>query len=148
MYQYGTVTYMYNNGQYSPYVLLYLTGSRTSAMSCDNREILLIDDNPAHASALEEGLIAFGRPHAKVEWSKTLPGGLKRLKHQGVCAIFLNLFLPGGRGVTTLDEVLSVTFAIPVIVLAGLDDDAICKTAMLHGAHDYILEGHIDSYSF
>jgi diguanylate cyclase (GGDEF)-like protein/PAS domain S-box-containing protein len=29
-----------------------------------------------------------------------------------------------------------------------VDDEDICKAAMLHGAQDYLLEGHVDSYSF
>ena len=29
-----------------------------------------------------------------------------------------------------------------------MDDEDICKTAMLHGAQDYLLEGHVDVYSF
>ena len=36
----------------------------------------------------------------------------------------------------------------PIVVLGGVDDEGICKTAMLRGAQDYLLEGHIDSYSF
>ncbi len=29
-----------------------------------------------------------------------------------------------------------------------MDDEEICKEALLQGAQDYILEGHLDSYSF
>jgi diguanylate cyclase (GGDEF)-like protein/PAS domain S-box-containing protein len=43
---------------------------------------------------------------------------------------------------------LSITSITPVVVLGGVDDEDICKTAMLHGAQDYLLEGHVDSYSF
>jgi diguanylate cyclase (GGDEF)-like protein/PAS domain S-box-containing protein len=35
-----------------------------------------------------------------------------------------------------------------VVVIAGVDDEDICKTAMLHGARDFLLEGHLDSYAF
>src|SRR4029077_3814144 len=43
---------------------------------------------------------------------------------------------------------LSVTSTAPIVVLGRLDDEDICKAAMLHGAQDYLLEGHLDSYSF
>src|SRR5260370_16145952 len=36
----------------------------------------------------------------------------------------------------------------PMIVLGGVDDAGICKAAMLRGAQDYLLEGHLDSYAF
>jgi len=34
-----------------------------------------------------------------------------------------------------------------VVVLAGADDEEICKKAMLQGARDYLLEGHLDGYA-
>src|SRR4029077_16679961 len=43
---------------------------------------------------------------------------------------------------------LSVTSTAPIVVLGGVDDEDICRAAMLHGAQDYLLEGHLDSYLF
>src|SRR4029077_15468510 len=43
---------------------------------------------------------------------------------------------------------LSVTSTAPIVVLGRLDDEDICRAAMLHGAQDYLLEGHLDSYLF
>ena len=65
-----------------------------------------------------------------------------------VWAIFLNLFLPDSQGVDTLDRLLSVNSTVPIVVLGGAGDEAICKAAMLRGARDYLLEGHLDSYAF
>ncbi len=111
-------------------------------------DILLIDDDPCHAKAFEEALIAAGDAPSNFEWVRTLSSGLEKLAHKGVWAIFLNLFLPDSRGLHTLNRLLSVTSNTPVIVLGGVDDEDICKTAMLHGAQDYLLEGHLDSYAF
>src|SRR5207244_9790969 len=61
---------------------------------------------------------------------------------------FLNLFLPDSRGIDTFDKLRLLASAAPIVVLGGVDDEDICKTAMLHGAEDYLLEGHVDSYSF
>ena len=117
-------------------------------MSRVDDNILLIDDDPCHAKALEEALIAAGGRASDIEWVRTLSSGLERLAHKRVWSIFLNLFLPDSQGVGTLDKLLSVTSLTPVVVLGGAGDEDICKTAMLHGAHDYLLEGHVDSYSF
>jgi diguanylate cyclase (GGDEF)-like protein/PAS domain S-box-containing protein len=117
-------------------------------MSRADDNILLIDDDPGHAKALEEALIAAGGRASDIEWVRTLSSGLERLAHKRVWSIFLNLFLPDSQGVGTLDKLLSVTSLTPVVVLGGAGDEDICKTAMLHGAHDYLLEGHLDSYSF
>jgi diguanylate cyclase (GGDEF)-like protein/PAS domain S-box-containing protein len=117
-------------------------------MSHTNNDILLIDDDPCHAKAFEEALIAAGDSPSNFEWVRTLSSGLESLAHKREWAIFLNLFLPDSRGVDTLDRLLSVSSATPVVVLGGVDDEEICKTAMLHGARDYLLEGHLDSYAF
>jgi diguanylate cyclase (GGDEF)-like protein/PAS domain S-box-containing protein len=115
-------------------------------MSATNHNLLLIDDDPRHAKALEEALIATGDGPSNVEWVRTLSSGLETLNHKEVWAIFLNLFLPDSRGVDTLDRLRLLT-AAPIVVLAGVDDEDICKTAMLHGAQDYLLKGHVGTYS-
>jgi PAS domain S-box-containing protein len=118
-------------------------------MSSTNHNLLLIDDDPRHAKALEAAFIAKNEGPSECEWVRTLSSGLERVAHKKVWAIFLNLFLPDSRGVDTFDRLRLLTTA-PIVVLGGVDDEDICKTAMLHGAHDYLLEGqgHVDSYSF
>src|SRR6202165_1440202 len=118
------------------------------AMNRIHNDVLLIDDDRYHAKAIKEALLATGDGLSNFEWVRTLSSGLERLAHEGVWAIFLNLFLPDSRGVDTLDRLLSVTSTTPIIVLGGVDDEDVCKAAMLHGAQDYLLEGHVDSYSF
>ena len=113
-------------------------------MSRAHNDVLLIDDDPSHAKAFEEALIASGDSPSNFEWVRTLSSGLEQLARKGVWAIFLNLFLPDSSGVETLDRLLSITSITPVVVLGGVDDEDICKTAMLHGAQDYLLEGHVD----
>jgi diguanylate cyclase (GGDEF)-like protein/PAS domain S-box-containing protein len=119
-------------------------------MTRPNNRLLLIDDDPKHAQAFREALIASRDDRVVLEWFSTLSSGLERLarKHQAVWAIFLNLNLPDSRGLETLDRLLLVTSVAPIIVLGGVDDEATCQEAMLRGAQDYLLEGHIDSYAF
>jgi DNA-binding NarL/FixJ family response regulator len=108
-------------------------------MGRTHNDILLIDDDPCHAQAFGEALLATSGGPLNFEWVRTLSSGLEILAPKGVWAIFLNLFLPDSRGVETLDRLLSVTSTTPVVVLGGMDDEDICKTAMLHGARDYLL---------
>src|SRR5579872_2216184 len=116
--------------------------------SLTDHNILLVDDDPCHAKAFEEALLAADDGPWNIEWVRTLSSGLERLARERVWAVFLNLFLPDSRGIETLDRLLSVASITPVVVLGGAKVIDICKTALLHGAHDYLLEGHIDSYSF
>ena len=117
-------------------------------MTPARHNILLIDDEPSHAKAFEEAMRAAGDGPSNFEWVRTLSNGLERLAHKGQWAIFLNLSLPDSRGIDTLDRLLSVSPTAPIVVLAGEDDEEICKTAMVHGAQDYLLEGHLDRYAF
>ncbi len=117
-------------------------------MTPARHNILLIDDEPSHAKAFEEALVATGDGPSNFEWVRTLSSGLERLAHKGVWAIFLNLSLPDSHGIETLDRLLSINSSAPIVVLGGAVDDDLCKTAMLHGAQDYLLEGHLDRYAF
>src|SRR6202140_593520 len=113
-----------------------------------HHSILLIDDDPSHANAFDEAMIAAGDGPSNFEWVRTLSSGLERLAHKGQWAIFLNLSLPDSSGIDTLDRLLSVSPTAPIVVLAGEDGEEVCKTAMVHGAQDYLLEGHLDRYAF
>src|ERR1700674_1797400 len=117
-------------------------------MSSANTDILLIDDDSCHAKAFEEALIASGDAASNFEWVRTLSSGMERLANKGVWAVFLNLFLPDSQGVETIDRLSAVSSAAPIVVLGGVGDEGICREAMLHGAQDYLLEGHIDRYLF
>jgi diguanylate cyclase (GGDEF)-like protein/PAS domain S-box-containing protein len=113
-----------------------------------DNHLLLIDDDPGHVQAFREALIASGDDPWVLEWFSTLSSGVERLARQGAWAIFLNLDLPDSQGIKTLDRLLLVTSATPIVVLGGVDDEATCKEAMSRGAQDYLLDGHIDSYAF
>src|SRR3984957_11604004 len=117
-------------------------------MSRANNDVRLIDDDPSHAKALGEALIASGEVPSNFEWVRTLSGGLERLAHKGVWAVFLNLFLPDSQGVETIDRVLAVSSAAAIVVLGGVNNEGVCREAMQHGAQDFLLEGHIDGYLF
>src|ERR1700721_3589084 len=120
----------------------------TLPMTRANNDMLLIDDDPSHAKAFGEALIASGEPPSNFEWVRTLSAGLERLAHKGVWAIFLNLFLPDSQGVETIDRLLAVSSAASIVVLGGVDNEGICREAMAHGAQDFLLEGHINSSFF
>jgi len=117
-------------------------------MTRTSKTLLLIDNDPRHAKAFEEALIVVNDSRLSFEWTRTLSGGIERLVHGGIWAIFLNLFLPDNGGVRTLDALLSVSSGVPVVILGGEGDENICKVGMQHGAQDYLLEGHVDSYLF
>lgn len=93
----------------------------TPTMSATNHKLLLIDDDPRHAQALNVALIGTNDGASNFEWVRTLSSGLDLRNHKGVWAIFLNLSLPDSRGVETFDKLRSITSTAPIVVLGGLD---------------------------
>jgi diguanylate cyclase (GGDEF)-like protein/PAS domain S-box-containing protein len=114
----------------------------------DVRKLLLIDDDAAHAELFREALLNAGDGPFEGEWVRTLAEGIERLGKKGVWAIFLNMHLPDSQGLDTVDKLLQALSGVPTLVLGGVRDQAIAKEALRRGAKDYLLEDHIDSYSF
>ncbi len=111
------------------------------------RRLLLIDDDPAHAEVFREALLNANNGPFQGEWVRTFAEGLERLGVAGIWAIFVNLSLPDSQGLDTFDKLLQAVPGVPTLVLAGVEDEAVALEALRHGAKDYLLEGHIDSYS-
>jgi diguanylate cyclase (GGDEF)-like protein/PAS domain S-box-containing protein len=110
-----------------------------------NGVLLLIEGDAGDAAKVFQGLTKPGTPN--LEWVKNLSHGLQRLKQSGIAAILLNLFLPDSRGIETFDKTLAAACQIPILVLCGANNENTGKLAVEHGAHDYLLTDHLDSYS-
>lgn len=108
-------------------------------------KILLVEDNPADADLLQEILEeAIG-----VEW-ELVPVELRReaifmLTNQHFNAVLLDLSLPDSHGLETLIRLREIAPDTPMVVMTGLDDEAIALEAVRLGAQDYIVKGRITS---
>ena len=107
--------------------------------------LLLIEGDLADATKVLEALTKPGQPH--IEWVKSLSEGLQRLKQSGIAGILLNLYLPDSRGIDTFDQANAAAGGIPILVLCGTNNENVGKVAVEHGAHDFLLKDHLDSYS-
>jgi diguanylate cyclase (GGDEF)-like protein/PAS domain S-box-containing protein len=113
----------------------------------DKRTVLLIDNNPAHAEVLREALLAANGGPFQGKFVTTLAEGVECLQKQDIWSIFANLSLPDSQGLDTFDKLRAAAPSIPALILARADQDDIATEAMGRGAKDYLLEGHIDTYS-
>jgi diguanylate cyclase (GGDEF)-like protein/PAS domain S-box-containing protein len=112
------------------------------------RKLLLIDDDPAHAGVFREALLNADDGPFEGEWIRTLAEGVERLAKKNIWAIFVNLYLPDSEGLNTFDKLQQAAPNVPTLVVGGIWGQAIAKEALRRGAKDYLLEDHIDSYSF
>jgi len=109
-------------------------------------KILLIENNPAAADKIRAALAAAGSGSFEVEWVRELSEGLARLTKKGIDAVLLELSLPDSHGIETFDNLFSAAPDVPILVL-GNGNEALAKEAVGRGAQDYLLAGHLDSYS-
>ncbi len=109
-------------------------------------KILLIENDPALADKIRAALAAAGSGSFDVEWVRQLSRGLARLSKGGIDAVLLELSLPDSHGIETFDKLFSAAPDVPILVL-GNGNEALAKEAVGRGAQDYLLAGHLDSYS-
>jgi len=108
--------------------------------------ILLIENDPAAADAIRAALAGSGGSSFDVEWVRQLSEGLACLSKGGIDAVLLELSLPDSHGIETFDKLFSAAPDVPILVL-GNGNEALAKEAVGRGAQDYLLAGHLDSYS-
>jgi diguanylate cyclase (GGDEF)-like protein/PAS domain S-box-containing protein len=109
--------------------------------------ILLIDNDPAAAGQIGAALGAAGAEAFEVEWVRALSKGLERLSQKGIAAVLLDLSLADSQGIETFDKLFAAAPDVPILILGGDVQEALAKEAVSRGAQDYLLPGHLDSYS-
>jgi signal transduction histidine kinase/CheY-like chemotaxis protein len=102
--------------------------------------ILLIEDNAAEAFLLQESLAQVSRPPDVIH-ADTLDNALRYLKESSIDAILLDLALPDSEGLATLEQANEAADYLPIIVLTGLEDEAVAIEAVRKGAQDYLIKG-------
>ena len=110
-------------------------------------KILLVENNPAAADEIRAALAAAGGGSFDVEWVRHLSDGVTRLKQGGIDAVLLELSLPDSHGIETFDKLFTAAPDVPILILGGNANEALAKQAVGRGAQDYLLPGHLDSYS-
>ena len=111
------------------------------------RYVLLTDDDASHAQGLEAALLE-GHEGVRSEWVPTLARTLELVAGTPPWAMFRKLHLADSNGLATLETVLAVVPDAQIVVVGRAGDESLCRTALHHGARDYLLEGHLDTHAF
>jgi signal transduction histidine kinase len=106
--------------------------------------VLLIEDNPGDADLIEEILSGSAGTQFNVVMADRLVKGLDRLAAEPIDVVILDLSLPDSKGLDTFLRLHKHKPALPVVVLSGLNDEALALKAMQAGAQDYLVKGEID----
>jgi putative nucleotidyltransferase with HDIG domain len=70
--------------------------------------------------------------------------GLAHVADGKIDAVLLDLSLPDSHGLDTLSKTYSQAAGVPILVLTGLDNEALGLEAVQNGAQDYLVKGQID----
>jgi two-component sensor histidine kinase len=99
--------------------------------------LLYIDDDPALARLVDRGLTRLG---FKVMHAAGGAAGLDRIRQGGIDVVALDQFMPGLDGLETLEQILSIPDAPPVVFVTAAQDSSIAVTALKAGAADYLVK--------
>ncbi len=105
--------------------------------------ILLVEDNPGDIRLLQEYLKEDSACRFQITQADRLSRGLERLAEAHFDAVLLDLSLPDSHGADTLVRMRAAAQGIPIVVLTGLDDEALGVQLLQAGAQDYLVKGEV-----
>ncbi len=105
--------------------------------------LLYIDDDEALARLVERGLTRLG---FKVVHAASGTAGLDRLEQGGIDVIALDQYMSGLDGLETLERILAVPNAPPVVFVTASQDSNIAVTALKAGAADYLVKDTLGDF--
>jgi two-component sensor histidine kinase len=106
-------------------------------MTSKTPTLLYIDDDPALARLVERGLTRAGFAVVHAAGGEQ---GLDRLAQGGIDVVALDQYMPGLDGLETLERIMQISGAPPVVFVTASQDSAIAVTALKAGAADYLVK--------
>jgi signal transduction histidine kinase len=113
-------------------------------MGDENIHVLLVEDNEEHTQLLKRLLLESDNPVFEVTHVASLRPGLDILELPGIEVVLLDLILPDSEGLETFLRVQNRAPDVAVVVLTGLDDEALAVETVQRGAQDYLVKGRVD----
>jgi signal transduction histidine kinase len=108
-------------------------------------QVLLVEDNAGDVRLLREMFSKERRDAFELTHLLRMSEAETHLAKGGVDIVLLDLGLPDGHGLDTVRRAHAAAPEVPVIVLTGLDDEALAAEAMIAGAQDYLIKGQIEN---
>jgi PAS domain S-box-containing protein len=111
-----------------------------------NIRVLMVEDNPADARLLREAVREVEGSHIHLTHADTLTRALSLLDQQTFDIVMLDLSLPDADGLDTLMRTHNRAPSVPIVVLTGLNDEALAMRAVREGAQDYLVKGQVTGH--
>ncbi|HEV2211187.1 MAG TPA: response regulator [Verrucomicrobiae bacterium] len=102
--------------------------------------ILLVEDSPSDTALLQEALVQSGMGDYQFWVVETLAGAIELLSHQEFDLLLLDLSLPDSQGPETFIRARAAAPRLPIVLLTGVDDEAVGLAAVRQGIQDYLVK--------
>jgi two-component sensor histidine kinase len=112
-------------------------------MNATPSTLLYIDDDEALARLVTRGMSRLG---FNVVHAANGEVGLARLQEGGIDVIALDQYMPGLDGLETLEQILKIPNAPPVVFVTASQDSKIAVTALKAGAADYLVKDTLGDF--
>jgi two-component system cell cycle response regulator len=109
--------------------------------------VLLVEDNEVDVALVRALLAESAGKSCHLTSVSRLTDARAYLLSAGADCVLLDLSLPDGEGLETLEVVLATAPEVPIIVLSGLQDEEVTMVALNEGAQDYLVKGQVDGES-
>jgi signal transduction histidine kinase len=108
-------------------------------------QVLVVEDNAGDVRLLREMFIGERPDSFELTHLLRMSDAEIHLAKGGVDIVLLDMGLPDGHGLDTVRRAHAAAPGVPLIILTGLDDEALAAEAMTQGAQDYMIKGQIES---
>ncbi len=108
-------------------------------------KVLLVEDDREFADILRIRLSKETNPRLAITCLPTLQQAQQALTETTWDLILLDLMLPDSSGIQTFSALHSQARHVPIVIMSGLDNDALAIDAVREGAEDYLVKGEINS---
>ena len=105
----------------------------------------LVEDSPGDKRLLGELLNEQGSHQTEITQLERLIDAEKHLAESPVDIIVLDRDLPDAQLLGAVQRAHAIAPRVPLVVLTGLDDEALAAQALQEGAQDYLIKGQIDA---
>jgi DNA-binding response OmpR family regulator len=99
-------------------------------------QVLLVEDNAGDVRLLREMFHGEKSDSFELTHLLRMSDAEAHLAKGGVDIVLLDMGLPDGHGLDTVRRAHAAAPGVPLIVLTGLDDEALAADAMTEGAQD------------
>jgi len=113
----------------------------------DGVGLLLVEDDDCSALLIQKMLSCWKYGSLEIRRTDRLSLAIEELRQGGIDLVLLDLGLPDSQGLDTFVQISAAAALTPIIVLSGLDDEALATQTVQQGAQDYIVKGQIDGPS-